>query len=113
MTASTMSAAIEIARYFEEHAKAAFRMMGAFEKQEIKDARYIWKRILSTGEGELTKGDVINLCKGRLSAEVMQPGLNILESHGYIHTESIRTGGVGRPKVVIQVNPKARKQKDP
>lgn len=40
-----MRNAIEMGRYFLAHAKAAFDIMGITEPQQVKDAKYILKKI--------------------------------------------------------------------
>lgn len=49
----TMSNAIGIGRYFRSHAEAAFSIMGLTDPSEVRDAKYILKRIDSTGLMEI------------------------------------------------------------
>ena len=105
LRASTLQAAIDIGQYFLSHSLAAFRRMGACEGQEVKDAKYILKRLLSTGKREWTKNEAIQLCKGRLeTTEGMSAGLQELSRRGYIRIEKTKTGGRGRPSETIIVN---------
>ncbi len=105
VSGGTMQAAITIGRYFLEHAKAAFRLMGLGESQDVKDAKYILKRIDSTGQTEISKMDLIRLCGRFKSVEDMEPILNVLVDHGYIKIEKARTGKRGRPAETIYLNP--------
>lgn len=106
LSVSTMREAVRIGRYFLEHAQAAFRLMGASESQTVKEAKYILKRLQSTGNAEISRGDAFHLCKGRLStAEAMQPGLDELAHRGYVRIEKTKSGGRGRPAEKIILNP--------
>lgn len=110
ISGGTMQAAITIGRYFLEHAKAAFRLMGLGESQDVKDAKYILKRIDSTGQTEISKRDLYRLCDGHFnSIEFMEPILNLLVDHGYIRIEKIKTGG--RPTENVILNREYERQK--
>jgi len=107
----TMAAAIQIGHYFADHAKTAFRKMGLSEPQEVKDAKYIWRRILSTGQDELSKRDALRLCQRFKAAEDMEQGLSKLISNGYIClTKMTLMTKRGRPSETIYINPLARKE---
>lgn len=102
----TMRAAIEIGRYFLEHAKTAFEIMGASEDGATQDAKYILKRLDSTGQTEISKRDLFDLCKGKITnVESMENGLSVLVNRGYIRIEKLKTGGKGRPTEKVFVNP--------
>ena len=74
------------------------------------DAKYILKRLKSTGEMEITKRDLFNLCDGKMGTiEELQPGLDILIDRGYIAVEKIKTGSRGRPTEKIYLNPEMQK----
>ena len=51
VSAETMKNAIEIGRYFLDHAIYVFLYSGLYDPQEVKDAKYILKRMESTGAG--------------------------------------------------------------
>ena len=114
----TMSAAIEIGKYYLEHSKAAFDIMGLSEPQEVKDARYIISRIdhntnNTNNTKNITKRDVWQLCKGRFrTVEEMEPGLKVLEDHGYIAGVKENSGRRGRPSEKIYINPEYYKWKE-
>lgn len=104
VSGGTMQNAITIGQYFLEHAKAAFRLMGVGESQDVKDAKYILKRIDSTGQTEISKRDLYQLCKDKKrfeQAENMEPILNLLIDHGYIRIEKVKTGGRPTEKVIL------------
>ncbi len=106
----TMKAAQTINEYFLEHTQAAFQIMGLSETHEEKDARYILKRIHSSGLYDTTKRNLFRQCDGRMrSVEEMEPGLRVLLDRGYIRMDKIKTGG--RPTDKIIFNPEAKGQK--
>lgn len=103
----TMKAAQTIGEYFLEHTRAAFQIMGLTESREIKDAKYILKRI---AEADTTKRELFRKCDGHMrSIEEMEPGLKILVDRGYIRIDKVSTGG--RPTEKIIFNPEAKRQK--
>lgn len=105
LSVSTMREAVCIGRYFLEHAQAAFRLMGASESKTVKEAKYILKRLQSTGRAEISKRDLLRLCGGRLTtAEAMQPGLDELARRGYVRIEKAKSSGRGRAAEKIIVN---------
>ena len=115
LSEDTMSAAIEIGKYYLEHSKAAFDIMGLSEPQEVKDARYIISRTdhNTNNTKNITKRDVWQLCKGRFrTVEEMEPGLKVLEDHGYIAVVKENSGKRGRPSEKIYINPEYYKWKE-
>lgn len=104
MEAETVQQAIAIGNFFLDHALTAFGECGAADTQDEQDAKYILKRIDSTGKAEVTKRELQRLCRGKFSkAEKMEPGLEELKERGYICIETIHTGG--RPTEKIILNP--------
>lgn len=102
VTPETMRAAERIGLYFLEHAKAAFRIVGLSEGKDVRDAKYILKRL--DGQDGTTKRDLYQRCRGRFpKAEDMDAGLKVLTNRGYIAIEYIHTGR--RPSEKIHVNP--------
>lgn len=109
----TMSNAIGIGRYFRSHAEAAFSIMGLTDPSEVRDAKYILKRIDSTGLMEIKLRDLHDVCRDRKGMEKkggMIPGLQCLIEHGYIRiqksipaTQNPQKGG--RPSEIVYVNP--------
>lgn len=103
----TMQAAQTIGEYFLEHTKAAFQIIGLAERQEVKDAKYILKKLLAGGWQQLSKRDLFRQCDGRIrTVEDMEPGLKVLVDRGYIYIDRISTGG--RPTEKIILNPEAK-----
>lgn len=98
----TMRAAEHIGLYFLEHAKVTFKMAGLSEGKDVRDAKYILKRL--DGQDGTTKRELHQRCKGKFpKVEDMEPGLKVLIDHGYIAVENIRTGR--RPTEKIRINP--------
>ncbi len=106
---NTMKQAETIGGYFLEHARAAFQIMGLSDSKEVKDAKYILKRMKATGLFDTTKRELFRQCDGRMhSMEEMEPGLKVLIDRGYIRIDKIKTGG--RPTEKIIFNPEAKGQ---
>lgn len=101
----TMRAAQTIGEYFLEHTRAAFQIMGLAERQEVKDAKYILKRLKADGSMEINKRDLNRLCQKFSAADDMEPGLNELSRRGYIRIETVKTGKPGNPPQIIYLNP--------
>lgn len=116
VSGETMSKAIQVGRYFLEHAKAAFTIMGLPDPPEVKDAKYILKRLNESGLHTISKRDLFDRCRGRTGMEKvegMEPGLNELIQRGYIRVFKARPESQnpqnpqkgGRPSWMIEVNP--------
>ena len=113
LEADTITAAVEIAKYYLEHAKTAYDIMGLSESQDVKDAKYIAMRLCGYASNSLNgfnsfipKGKAFDLCHGRFTtAEEMLPGLQILEQHGYITVIKEQSGKRGRPAEKIYFSP--------
>ncbi len=122
----TMENAIEMAKYFKAHAEAAYNIMGLMDPPEVRDAKYIMKRIDSTGQMEITVRDLVKLCKGKKGMEKREglvPGIRSLIEHGYIRVQKVypkdqkpqkpqNSENRGRPSEIIYVNPEYIKQKE-
>lgn len=102
---AVMKNAIDIGRYFIEHARAAFSLMGADEI--IKLSRYVLSAIKNAGLAELTRRDVQRLCRSFKKADELQPVLDNLVDYGYLAViDNERYTGKGRPPAVrYAVNP--------
>ena len=104
--AETMAAATGIAEFLGAHAEAAYQMMGADEA--TADAKYLWRRIAATGQAEISKRNLFNICKGKFKrVEEMEAALYTLADMGYIQMADVPTGG--RPTQKIMVNPMEQK----
>lgn len=115
----TMRAAIEIGKYFIEHSKAAFDLMGLSDPPEVQDAKYIISRLEQNSKNSnnskieyISKRDLFDLCKGHMrNVEEMEPGSQCLIEHGYIAIVKERQGR-GRPTEKIYINPEYYKWKE-
>ena len=97
-----MAVATSIAEFLSAHAVAAYQVMGADE--EYESARYLWRRIESSGQDEMSKRDLFRLCKGKFKrVEDMEPALQTLITMGYVREMDISTGG--RPTKKLFFNP--------
>ena len=105
----TIQRAEAIGGYFLEHALAAFRIGGLADRPEEKDAKYILKRLEVDGRMELSKRELLRLCRKFHSVDDMEPGLAELSKRGYVHIGKIQTGG--RPTESVILNPVAKGQK--
>lgn len=106
----TMDNAIEIGRYFLEHAKYAFSLMGA--DKILNDAQHILKKLSSQQAKELTKYQIFRLCRGVFSKvdDVTSP-LELLVEYGYLKERVYTTPTGGRPKAAgYMLNPLYFKQ---
>ncbi|EXG84088.1 bifunctional DNA primase/polymerase family protein [Clostridium sp. ASBs410] len=119
----TMKDAIQIGRYFLEHAKMAFQISGIGIPQSEKDAKYIMKRIESyfseagpkkpNNPNNMLKQELWQRCRGHFEKmENMQPGLDELEERNYIRITKQSSGGRGRPSEIIEINPEYWNQKE-
>lgn len=97
--------AIRIGRYFIEHARAAFSLMGADET--IKQSRYVLNAIKNAGLAEVTRRDVQRLCRSFKKADELQPVLDNLVDYGYLYVlDNGKFTGKGRPPAMkYAVNP--------
>ena len=102
---ATMESAVTIGRYFLEHAKAAYSLMGADATN--KNAQYLLDAIKREGLAEFSRRDAMRRCRRFKTAESLQPVLNRLCEYGYIAlkpTEGIPTLG-RKPSEVYLTNP--------
>lgn len=111
----TMRSAIEIGKYYLEHSKVAFDIMGLSDPPEIQDAKYIISRLgqndLNDKNDFIPKREAIRLCQKFKTVEEMEPGLRCLEEHGYIAIIK-ESQGRGRPSEKICINPEYYKWKE-
>ena len=109
LSPETIASAIQTARYFIEHARAAFDLADYSETQEMADARYIISRVIQRGKrgkrGEsskvqfLTLRKLMKLCRHFQKTEEILPGLALLEENGYVRTVVEKTEGRSTKKV--------------
>ena len=102
---ATMAGAIAIGRYFTEHSRAAYSLMGADDL--VKQSQYTLDAIIKNGLLEFTRRDIMRICRSFKKAEQVQPVLNHLADLGYVALKEIeQTFGKGRPaNPTYMVNP--------
>lgn len=103
--ADTINNAITIGRYYIEHARAAYSLMGA--DPVIKQCKYVLNAVKNTGLVEASKRDIMRLCRSFRNADELQPVLDQLTEYGYIAPKQDNLPkGKGRPvSQVYLVNP--------
>ena len=91
-----MTGAIAIGRYFTEHARAAYSLMGADDL--IKQSKYTLDAIIKNGLTEFTRRDIMRICRSLKKTEQVQPVLNHLADLGYLALKDTEQPvGKGRP----------------
>ncbi|MCM1506385.1 MAG: hypothetical protein NC177_04520, partial [Ruminococcus flavefaciens] len=78
------------------------------EPIEIKNAKYILKKLKKSDKNILSKSDLLRLCRTLRAYEFDVP-LEILEDMNCIKIEIIKNSERGKPKEVIKINPLIRK----
>jgi hypothetical protein len=78
----TMAGAIAIGRYFTEHSRAAYSLMGADDL--VKQSQYTLDAIVKNGLVEFSRRDIMRLCRSFKTADEVQPVLNHLADLGYV-----------------------------
>lgn len=102
ISADVVTRAVNIVEALGVHAMAAYQVMGA--DKDLEEARYLWKRIESTGQERISKRDLIRLCHGKFKkAEEMEPAMQVLVEMNYIQRIYEQTRG--KPKEFIILNP--------
>jgi len=103
--AATMVNAITTGKYFLEHAKAAYRLMGA--DAQTQGARYILRQLEKDKPAALPRRDLYRMCRGRFKQmDEMIPALELLIEYGYIREVQPQRDGPGRkPDATVYVNP--------
>lgn len=92
----TMAGAIAIGRYFTEHSRAAYSLMGADDL--VKQSQYTLDAIMKNGLLEFNRRDIMRMCRSFKKVEQVQPVLNHLADLGYVALkETEQTFGKGRP----------------
>ena len=91
-----MSGAIAIGRYFTEHSRAAYSLMGADDL--VKQSQYTLDAIVKNGLLEFSRRDIMRICRSFKTADTVQPVLNHLADLGYVALkETEQTFSKGRP----------------
>jgi hypothetical protein len=101
-----MKSAIIIGRYYLEHAKAAYQLMGADEVNA--QCNYILRQLSRTQPNTVTVRDVMRLCQRFKTAEVVAVPIARLCEYGYMRELPGEYGGTGRPQAKSwEINPMA------
>lgn len=105
VTGETMESAIRIGRYFIEHAKAAFSILGADES--VRNCKYVLNAIVKNGLVECTRRDLMRLCRALKTTAKIQPVIDQLVDYGYLAEKTAgQSIGKGRsPAAEYLVNP--------
>lgn len=91
-----MKRAIMLGKYYSEHARAAYLLMGA--DPVVKQCKYVLSAIKATESVELSKRDIMRLCRSFKKAEELQPVLDRLCEYGYLAVKpDTAKKGQGRP----------------
>ena len=81
--ADTVAAAIRLADYLTEHARAVFDLMGA--DPLVDDARWLLDWIARTSQAQFSRRDAHQAARSRFrKATDLEPALALLEEHGYL-----------------------------
>ena len=101
----TMENAVSIGRYFLEHAKAAYSLMGADAVN--KNARLFLAAVKRKQLAEFSRRDAMRLYRGCKTVESLQPVLDRLCEYGYLAVKPVPPSyGPGRkPSDTYLVNP--------
>lgn len=103
LSENTAMCAISIAMWTENHAlKALSGEMS--DPQEVKDAKYILNRVKEKQIKELTKRELLRLCR-KLSVEEFEKPLDLLEDMKCIKRKKVYRSKGGNPKENIKFNP--------
>lgn len=104
---NTMKKAIDISKYFLEHSKYAYMLMGT--DKETQKAKYILKKLKKQEKSLLKRNEIATLCRSKdiKNANDIIKALDILVENGYIlELKAEERTGVGRkPDIVYELNP--------
>lgn len=106
MSLETLERALEVMKYFRDHALAAYGLMGA--DPAAKEGERILKWIRSEGLKDFSRRDAYLKMKGHLrKVEDIDPGLKLLENHGFIRSmgPAMKDGPGRTPSQAYIVNP--------
>ena len=91
-----MAGAIAVGRYFTEHSRAAYSLMGA--DNLVKQSQYTLDAIVKNRLLEFTRRDIMRICRSFKTADAVQPVLNHLADLGYVALKATENMPVkGRP----------------
>ena len=100
----TICNAIQIGCYYLKHAQAAYSIMGA--DPVIKKCKSVLKAIVPNQPTEISKREIMRLCRSIKTVEELQPVLDKLCEYGYMQRKQEQgTKSNGRPTQVYYANP--------
>jgi hypothetical protein len=105
INADEARAAVTLARFFLAHAKAVYTEQR--EPRGLKNARYLWERIISLNSLSFNKSELTRKVQNKVDFDYSE-ALKRLADNGYIRIEYATTGR-GRPTEQIIINPEAVK----
>ncbi|WP_395110723.1 DUF3987 domain-containing protein [Actinomadura sp. SCN-SB] len=114
ITAATFAQARQIGEYFLAHAQAAYDLIGA--DPDLADARALRDWIVRTGVHRFTARDAVQALRPRFRKVAdLEPGLRVLEAHGWIRRLPTppRNGGGRIPAAVYETYPEAPAEATP
>lgn len=91
--ADMMRRAIALGNYYTEHARAAYQLMGA--DPVVKQCKYVLEAIKKTGLAELSKRDILRMCRSFKKMDELAPVLDRLCEYGYLAEKPQETKGRG------------------
>lgn len=105
VSGDVMERAIRIGRYFIEHARSAFSLLGADEG--IRKCKYVLSAIEKAGLMEVNRRDIMRLCRKLKTKDEVQPVIDQLVDYGYLAEKpSVKQQTRGRTQLgVYLVNP--------
>ncbi len=103
LSGQTAMNSIAIAMWAENQALNALSG-SASEPQEVRNAKYIIKKLQKSDKDILSKYELLRLCRTLRAYEFEAP-LDLLEDMNCIRIEIIRNGERGKPKERIKINP--------
>ena len=104
---ATFQAARQIGEYYTVHAQAAYDAIGA--DPAVADARALLEWIKRTGTTQFSPRDVLSSLRRFKKVADLEPGLRVLESHGWIRRipTAPKTGRGRKPGPVYETHPDA------
>jgi hypothetical protein len=118
ISADTLAAAIQLAGYLVDHARAVFDLMGADPR--VDDARWLLDWISRTNQAQFSRRDAHAAApRGRFpKATSLDPALALLEEHGYLRRVDADPAGAkgGRPpspRFLVNPQPRATEPTQP
>ena len=99
----TAQRAVNVAMWAENHAYKAFSG-GAFDTQEVRDAKYIFSKLKGINKEAVSKRELLRKCQALKADECEEP-LELLEDMRIIKRDVTESSERGRPKEIIKINP--------